>query len=244
MMEAISTQSKNEVQELLNEYVVTPLNTDISKTLTKMERSVEDLEESTKAEIRRVSSSVGENIVRLKSKEEAAFEEIEQTVKDSKGDIIEAVSTLLQNSTIQLQSDIADVQSRIGNELTQSLDSQSEQLSSLLTSSVENLNKTVNDNHISTTEGLHQTEEILKSQYDKVKNQSEALNLMVSTEFATSNSKIDQFHDEIDMAIDNSKAEMQAVIEKKYKTLFIISLSLGITNFLGIIAMILLYLIK
>ena len=52
MKKAINPQSQNEVKDLLNEYVVSPLNNDISQTLVQMKDEIEQLGDSTNAELK------------------------------------------------------------------------------------------------------------------------------------------------------------------------------------------------
>lgn len=96
MKTAINMQSQNEVKDLLNEYVVSPLNTDISTTLSKMENEIEMLKENTYENIKKISPSVNGNISRLQSlldmsfhfnDEEDAFEKINDEIKDSQASI-------------------------------------------------------------------------------------------------------------------------------------------------------------
>ena len=93
MKTEINTQSQNEVKDLLNEYVVSPLNTDISATLSKMSTEIESLEESTKADIGKISQSVNGNISRLQrlldtsfhfDNDEDVFENLSDTIESSR----------------------------------------------------------------------------------------------------------------------------------------------------------------
>lgn len=100
MKTAINTQSQNEVKDLLNEYVVSPLNADISTTLSKMSTEIESLEESTKADIGKVSTSINGNISRLQrlldysfhfNEEDDVFENLSDTIINSQESIIKKV---------------------------------------------------------------------------------------------------------------------------------------------------------
>ena len=100
MKTAINTQSQNELKDLLNEYVVSQLNADISTTLSKMSTEIESLEESTKADIGKVSTSINGNISRLQrlldysfhfNEEDDVFENLSDTIINSQESIIKKV---------------------------------------------------------------------------------------------------------------------------------------------------------
>ena len=102
-MENINMQSQNEVKELLNEYVVTPLNDDISKTLSDMKEKIESLDETVKCEIVKISPTVNGNLDRLKKlldksfhfdDDEDAFEKICDDITDDIDAIIKEVKSL------------------------------------------------------------------------------------------------------------------------------------------------------
>lgn len=99
MKTVISTQSQNEVKDLLNEYVVSPLNVNLSKTLSKIEQEVKSLEETTKNKIGEISAVNG-NISRLRDEldesfhfkdGEDAFEKINDAIKNSQEIIVKKI---------------------------------------------------------------------------------------------------------------------------------------------------------
>lgn len=125
MKTAINTQSQNEVKDLLNEYVVSPLNTDITLTLEKIQQEIEGLKITTTEEIGKVSPSVNGNINRLKQKldtsfhfedEEDAFESIKNEINENCEDInqnlngmeneLTDISSLVKNTPEKVRSDI------------------------------------------------------------------------------------------------------------------------------------------
>lgn len=132
MKTAINMQSQNEVKDLLNEYVVSPLNTGISSTLSQMEKEIESLEESTKADISKIFPSINGKISRLQSlldrsfhfdDEEDVFENISNALEDSQENIVKKiddsqkslVDTYTQINTIlsQLKLDFENADERI-----------------------------------------------------------------------------------------------------------------------------------
>lgn len=118
MKTEINSQSQNEVKDLLNEYVVSPLNTDISAILNRIENEIEVLKEGTKSAFQEVSSSVNTNINRLKkqldtsfhfSDEEDVFEKLSEAVEGSQSEIIDKIETT--------QKEIADSKEKLYSEL-------------------------------------------------------------------------------------------------------------------------------
>ncbi len=91
MKTEINNQSQNEVKDLLNEYVVSPLNTDISTSLSEISTEIESLKESTKVDIDKISQSVNGNISRLK---EDVFENIKNNIDDAKDNILDEIEPL------------------------------------------------------------------------------------------------------------------------------------------------------
>lgn len=135
MKTAINTQSQNEVKDLLNEYVVSPLNTDISVTLSKMSAEIELLGETTKADINKVSSSINGNISRLQGlldlsfhfdDEEDAFEKLNDKIEDSQKELsdiytgIETIITKLKSNFEQADVRIIDAAEKNKQELLSS----------------------------------------------------------------------------------------------------------------------------
>ena len=149
--ETINKQSKNEVKNLLNEYVVSPLNTDISDTLKKIDSTISNLKETTESKIGTVSGAVDRNTIKLKKGLEEGLEK------------------------------------------------------------VDDLSETIQDNH---------------------------------NELVNKINNLQQLKDEINTIMDTSKSKITELIEKRYKSMFVLSLLFGIVNFLGIMAIIILHFIK
>ncbi len=96
MEKAINSQSKNEVKELLDEYVVSPINSDISNILKNLSNEIE----STKEDIGKIFSSVKCNISNLENlldksfhfeNEEDVFVNLSDTIENSQEVIIEKI---------------------------------------------------------------------------------------------------------------------------------------------------------
>ena len=134
MKPAINTQSQNEVKDLLNEYVVSPLNTDISSTLSQIGKEIESLEESTKADIRKISPSINGNISRLKNLLDISFhfddeKDVFKNISDALEDNQENIAKKIDNS----QQKLVDIYTQIDIILTE------------LKSDFENVYKRLND---------------------------------------------------------------------------------------------------
>ena len=134
MKTAINNQSHNEVKDLLNEYVVSPLNTDISTTLSKMSTAIDSLEGSTKADIGKISPSVNGNISRLQrlldlsfhfDDEEDVFDNLSNVIEDSQQNITDKIDQSnkelseiisgFETVITQLKNDFKEVDKRINN---------------------------------------------------------------------------------------------------------------------------------
>ena len=233
MKRTINTQSQNEVKDLLNEYVVAPLNVDISKTLAEMEQKIETLEETTKHEISAVCPSVNENISRLKCQldtsfhfadEEDAFENISKAINNSQEavtDKIESAQAIITKNLSQLQSDFTRV-----------------------TESFEKSGKAVEETRESIIAQLQKTEELIRTNHNNLSEKTNSLVQNISDGFEKQDVVLNNYHLETNAAIQTIESQQKEIIEKKYKTLFMISSSFGIANTIGIIVMIVLFLLK
>ena len=66
----------------------------------------------------------------------------------------------------------------------------------------------------------------------------------VSDDYTKQSAAISSYHEETKTAIDSMRSQQQINIKKKYKIIFTLSLSFGIVNVVGLIAVIVLLLIK
>lgn len=306
MKTAINTQSHNEVKDLLNEYVVSPLNTDISTTISKMSKEIESLEESTEADIGKIVPSVNVNISRLQrlldtsfhfDDDEDVFENLSDTIEDNQekitdkidqsnkelSDIISGIETVIT----QLKTDFKDVDKRINDttkknnqELKTSISKQLSALEELLKKlqtasdlSTNQIKSELSNMQTTITKALCDISELIKESFEQAEKQSsdiqsslrdklqeienlitennegltENLNTQlqtVSDNYTEQSTAICNYHEDAKTAINSMGSQQQSLIEQKYKTLFTVSLSFGIANALGVIAMIILFLIK
>lgn len=306
MKAAINTQSQNEVKNLLNEYVVSPLNTDISTTLSKMSTEIESLEGSTKADIGKISPSVNGNISRLQrmldlsfhfDEEEDVFENLSDSIESSQEIVTEKIDksqqelsdifTGIETVLAQLKNDFQETDKQINDaikknkqeltasiskqfraleELIKKLQSASDtltneikfELSNLQTSfsnelsalsaqikeSYEQSEKHSTDIQGSLISKLQETEALITKNNEGL---TENINTKLQTVFdnyTEQSTVICNYHKETKTAINSMESQQQTFIEQKYKTLFAVSLSFGIINAVGLIAIIVLFLIK
>lgn len=306
MKTAINTQSHNEVKDLLNEYVVSPLNTDVSTTLSKMSTEIESLEESTKADISKIFPSVNGNISRLQRLLDTSFHfDDDEDVFENLSDTIESSQEIITGKITQSNKELADIISGIGTvieqlktafkeadkqindstkknnqELKTSISKQFSILEELFKklqttsdSSTDQIKSELSKTQASITNELNALSNLMKESFEQAKKQSsdiqsdlndkllEMENLItenndgltenintqlqtVSNNYKEQSTAISTYHEDAKKTINSLKSQQQSLIEQKYKTLFAVSLSFGIVNTLGVIAMIVLFLIK
>lgn len=306
MKAAINTQSQNEVKDLLNEYVVSPLNTDISTTLLKMSTEIESLKESTKADIGKISPSVNGNISRLQrmldlsfhfDDEEDVFENLSDTIENSQEIITEKIDksqkelsdifTGIETVLAQLKTDFQEADKRTNDatkknkqELTASISKQFKELEELIKklqsasdtstnkikSELSNLKTTFSnelsalsaqmkesyeqfEKHSADIQGslvskLQEIEALITKNNEGLTENINTKLQTVSDNYTEQSTAICNYHEEAKIAINSMESQQQTFIEQKYKSLFAVSLSFGIANAVGLIAMIVLYLLK
>lgn len=306
MKTAINNQSHNEVKDFLNEYVVSPLNTDISTTLSKMSTAIDSLEESTKADIGKISPSVNGNISRLQrlldlsfhfDDEEDVFDNLSNVIEDSQQNITDKIDQSnkelseiisgFETVITQLKNDFKEVDKRINNttkktnqELKASISKQLSAIEELLKklqtasdTSTNQIKSELSNTQTTITKILSDLSEQIKDSFEQAEKQSsdiqsslrdklqeienlitenndgltENLNTQfqtVSDNYTEQSTAICNYHEDAKTTIDSMGSQQQSLIEQKYKALFAVSLSFGIVNTLGVIAMIVLFLIK
>lgn len=306
MKTEINVQSHNEVKDLLNEYVVSPLNTDISMTLSKMSSEIESLEEITKSDIGKISPSVNGNISRLQrlldfsfhfDDEEDVFENLIDKIEDSQKNITDEIDrsnkdlsyiiSEIKTVITQLKTDFNKVDKRINDttqknnqELKTSISNQLSKLEELskrfqiaFDSSTNQIRSALSNMQITITKELSDLSEQIKESFEQTEKQTsniqnllnnklqetenlitennerltENLNIRLQTvldNYMKQSAAISNYHEDAKIAIDSMESQQQSLIEQKYKTLYAVSISFGIVNALGIIAMIILFLIK
>lgn len=303
MKTAINTQSQNEVKDLLNEYVVSPLNTDISTTLSKMEREIEELESTIKSEIEKDFSSVNGRIGRLQGQldksfhfedEEDVFEGIKESVEESQDSIekkLAAIDRSIKDTASRRSSEIeaeihtaqdktsaelAAAQEKIISALTEDFKSvhstldnlkktsetdtavireqlvileqllrdKSDSLTALCSELIGNLDKRICNDIDAAAEEVRQAKALLDSNDHELRTLCESLAQEVTAYDEQTHTMLTRLSDDIMTEIGKRQSDMQVVIEKRYKTLFTASLAIGGANLLGIIAVIILCILK
>lgn len=290
----INTQAQNEVKELLNQYVVSPLNTDITNRLSSLEHDIQELEKNTGEEIHKISPPIKGNIDLLRKGLDHRFSEIADDINESCEEIINRIdetekaltgfSSLIENASNDIQSEITKSKEKICGDikkheksiqkiisekfeavdsklnssetvsskglqelrttiadLPQLIDSKTAESIAEINKNFESISHEAQAAHLET---IGECNKIIVSHYNELLNQIAKLEQTISSDFDDNDAKFDKYKDETALAIDRSTSELQELTQKKYKTLFVMSLSFGIANFLGIILMLILYFIK
>ena len=306
MKTAINTQSHNEIKDLLNEYIVSPLNMDISTTLLKMSTEIESLEENTKADISKISPSVNGNISRLQrlldtsfhfDDDEDVFENLSDTIENSQ----EIITDKIAQSNMELTDTISDIETVVeqlkiafneadkqindsakknNQELKTSISKQFTTIEELLKtlqsasdSSTDQIKSEISNMQTTTAKRISELSEQIKKAFEQAEKQSsdiqssltdklqEIENLItenndgltenlnnqlqtVSDNYTEQKTAMSNYHEDAKAAINSMESQQHSLIEQKYKALFAMSLSFGIVNAAGLIAMIVLFLIK
>ncbi|MCR4717721.1 MAG: hypothetical protein K5656_11145 [Lachnospiraceae bacterium] len=107
MKNNINKQAQNEVKDLLNEYVVSPLNTDITESLRKMSEELESLEESTKSDLSKIAPSIIGNVSTVKGELDGSFENLSDIIEDNHKETVDRIEEFqrLLDSTIHFDGD-------------------------------------------------------------------------------------------------------------------------------------------
>ena len=266
MKTPISTQSQNEVKDLLTEYVVSPLNTDITGTLNNISRSIDSLEGATKTEIDNIKASINGRIGELQRKldnsfhfddNEDAFEQTVNEINNSIDRILKEVPSLIEKASGKEKTAVTEAEKRIRDDIKKTektiqtsisenqgaVNSRLKEAETAAKKEIEEIKK-ITDAQTSHTEAAEKFSEQIAGDYKEILTRIDKLEQTVSNGLDSSGDAIAEYSDATISAINDSKSEIQVLTQKNYKTAFTISLALGITNFLGIISIIILYLVK
>lgn len=163
MKTAIDMQSKNEVKELLNEYIVSPLNTDISKKITKIDETLNDIDNKAD-KLSKDSASIKDGIRCLPKK-------LSKLVDESLSDICDNLEELTSNV-----DDVSSVSSAINEkidefkiEFSKSSDSVVKKLSNIA-ENLEEIKSCIDDNSSKINDNIKKSKSEIKSDFsEKIK---------------------------------------------------------------------------
>ena len=156
MKTEIDKQSKNEVKDLLDEYVVSPLNGDISKKLSEMNKVVDSLKGELEDKLKESSAPLNSRIDNLKRQldnsfhfagGEDAFETVREAIDDSSKEIIKIVKdankTLVEyfEQNEKSLSEIKEVSESNKKEMLSKSSSNFKALKGILQTSIEDIEK-------------------------------------------------------------------------------------------------------
>lgn len=233
MKQAINTQSQNEVKDLLNEYVVSPINRDVSETLSKMNTSIESLEACTKKNTDDLVAVNG-RIDRLRKSLDNSFHFEDE--EDAFEKIQDEINKIIDESQGIITKNIDDSRK----EMTKKYDDSHKGITKKLDDNQKAITKKIDGNQGVITQKFDDCQGAITDKIDK--NQKNLSDVLASIE--TIIKQLENDNKEIKNEIDSIGTKHQELIEKKHKNLFVISLAFGIANTIGIIALILSYFLK
>lgn len=271
----IDKQSHNEVKELLNTYVVSPVNKDINDKLIEIKNSIEETQENTNKKISDIPTSINGCIDRsLKihfEKEEDLFEELSNTINDNNDNVnsnlnsviesIENNKTEISNSKTVFEGFIKSSESNLSRKLEESVS----KLNDLEKNIQEKLKgnwgleeKLLTDIQENITDKFNSINQDIKTNHSNINELISQISKSVGDSFQGLNSsvnelqvKISDTNNSLDSLLKGNQekllSELTAYKErsnKNHKQIFAILLTFGIVNSIGIIAIILLLLLK
>ena len=255
MKQTINTQSQNEVKDLLNEYVVSPINQDISATLLKMNTSIESLETCTKKNTDEFLAVNG-RIDRLRKSLDNSFHFEDE--EDAFEKIQDDINTIIDGSQGIITKNLGDSQNAITTKIdksqgviTKKYDDSQNAITKKIDENQGVITKKYDDSQNAVTKKIDEYQGVITQKFDDCQgaitdkidnNQKNLSDVLASIE--TIIKQLENDNKEINNEIDSIGNKHQELIEKKHKNLFVISLAFGIANTIGIIALILLYFLK
>ena len=151
-------------------------------------------------------------------------------------ELFKKLQTTSDSSTDQIKSELSKTQASITNELNV--------LSNLMKESFEQAKKQSSDIQSALNDKLQEMENLITENNDGLTENINTQLQNVSDNYTEQSTVISTYHEDAKTAIISLESQQQSLIEQKYKKLFAVSLSFGIVNALGVIAMIVLFLIK
>lgn len=252
MKVAINTQSQNEVKDLLNEYVVSPLNTDISTTLSKISAEIESLEEITKADTVKISTSINGSINRLRTlldtsfhfeEDDDVFENLSDKIESSQDSVVDKINDCRE----ELESNISK-QIKIFEKTISKLQSAYEVSTNDIKNELLNLQTLISNENVSLSKQMiefhKKVEELVNEKNDALAKQINTNLQNISDGYLEQSTAICNYHEETITSITSMESRQHLFVSQKLKTILISSLTFGILNTLGFIIMIVLYLMK
>lgn len=214
MKSEISTRAQNEVKELLNEYVVSPLNADISGTLKKVCDNIEEfarLQKDSNGEISAVTGQLSFLKNSLTEEQDNLFENLSEKINDINNNLDSVKKEFSSSAELEpLSLKIQDIE-----DLLLKIDAKSTEFDEKLSENNNKIMKLIN-----TT---------FQSISDTCKEHDEAESL---------------YREDLKAEIEANISQQRAFTENKFKMLFTVSLAFGIVNTICLIVMIILFIVK
>ena len=151
--DTINDSSKHEVQELLSDYVVSPLNEDMKKLLEDIIKSVEELSSKTKKNFESLQTNLNEILDKsLDKTKEKLLEEFEEKVEDIEEGIKKNINENINNTSQDILDKTKELSDKTKNNfsslqgnLNGSLDRTKEKLLEEFEEKVEGINENINN---------------------------------------------------------------------------------------------------
>lgn len=289
MAKSIDQQAKNEVKDLLNEYVVTPINVDIIRKLGKIGEQLEKISESTET----IKIGVNDEMCKLSEKIDNANSAISDNLSEEI-DKLDSIEELVNDTNSDLRSLIEEYNSVLTDKISAFEANQSDLISKNY-AAIESCENAIAERSINLTEQVELNRQELKKKYDSLEKMLDDLQTAIKNILIANNTSIEQLSknnhssviselqsltsvletekkifvetlnehygellkneaenktvfegqiSELNKSLTKSFGTIQESVNVKYKYLFKLTLSFGITNFMAIVVMIILFFVK
>lgn len=266
MKTRINTQSKNEVEELLNTYVVSPLNSDISRIVSKLRDNLEQLETSAKEEIKKTAQStngklgkemkdLAEIICDYQGDQNDRMKEMGEELSSIRSGLYKVqgrISSDLQSIQEELLQNLSSQTNATGNRLAtletgitanihrnradvhQAIDSKTAELSASFAAAFADGKNLAAQNQQSVLLELNRLASLVEKHNEDLQKKMDLIDQNLFANFEEQHSTLKQLSEQIDTSLQTSEKRVLDRLADRYRMLFILSLSFGIINTIGI----------
>lgn len=209
-------------------YAIDSSHDDIVSNIDKAKEKFTNTSENIQSEIKNSNKRIHEDI-----------KNNEKSIQKSISEKFNVVISTLSISEESASKELTEIEAQIAN-LTQLVDSKAAKIVTEIKENFEGISQEAQTKYLE-SKGEYKT---IVSHYNELSNQIDKLEKTIFTNFNENDAKVDKYKNETALAIDRSTSEIRDLTVKKYKIVFIMSLSFGLANFLGIISMLIFYFIK
>lgn len=233
----INNQAKNDVKELLDEYVVSPIDTKIVKALDNTNNSITKFYD----EIEKINKC----IISIQGDQLNQRNNINQSL-DSLSDKLDSVTDINDLTTVEnnIQCGIEKIEEHLlENASDVQLLSQITEIGFKVTFEsisdvIEIINSTAKDNPA--VDKLNELADAMRENQNLLLNTKDDLVKKMFEDLEKISISFKEYSSEVKGNVDKSNNDIKSFVEEKYKHLFYLTLSFGIVNFLGVIVAIIL----